>query len=194
MRQRFGWLLALSVLLWSPAAQAATYTIDPDHTTVSFKVRHLFSKVPGTFNDFSGQFVYEPGHPEQWKAEAAIKAASVDTRVEARDKHLRTADFFDVERFPDITFTSTQVTDATATSAKLHGLLTLHGVQQPIVLDVAMLGEGKDPWGNVRAGFTATTTIRRTAFGLTWNKIVEAGQALVGEEVEIVLEVEGLKQ
>lgn len=180
------------MLLVAPQASATTYAIDQAHTTVSFRVRHLFSYVQSTFNEFEGAFEYVPGQPGQWKAQALIQAASIDTRVEKRDAHLRSKDFFDVERYPTITFTSTGVTDATETTAKLQGLLTIHGVEQPVTLDLVIHGEGKDPWGNVRSGFTATTTLDRKAFGLTWNEALETGQLLVGEEVEITLEVEGI--
>ena len=187
-------LLLAATLISAPSASATVYTIDKDHTTVGFKIRHLFSKVSGTFDDYAGQFTYVPGKPEEWTAEATIQAASLNTRVAPRDKHLRSADFFDVERYPTITFKSTKVADATAAGAKLHGLLSIHGVEQPVVLDLEIHGEAKDPWGNVRSGFTASTTINRTDFGLTWNEVVETGQLLVGEDVEITLEVEGLKQ
>ena len=182
------------MLLVAPQASATTYAIDQAHTTVSFRIRHLFSYVQGTFNEFEGTFEYVPGQPGQWKAQAVIQAASIDTRVEKRDAHLRSKDFFDVERYPTLTFTSTGVTDATETTAKLQGLLAIHGVEQPVTLDLVIHGEGKDPWGNVRSGFTATTTIDRKAFGLTWNEALETGQLLVGEEVEITLEVEGIAQ
>jgi len=193
-RYQFGMVMLAGVLLWCGAspAWATTYAIDKDHTTVGFKIRHLFSKVDGTFNQFEGQFEFAPGAPDGWNAQATIQAASIDTRVEQRDTHLRSADFFEVETYPTITFKSTQVTDATPTSAKLHGLLMIHGVEKPVILDVAIHGEGKDPWGNMRSGFTGTTTINRKDFGLTWNKALETGQLLVGEEVEITLEVEGL--
>ena len=192
IRQRFAVLGLIGWFLVAPSAWATSYAIDPDHTTVSFKIRHLFSKVEGTFNTLDGSFDYVPEHPEQWKAQATIQAASIDTRVEKRDNHLRSKDFFEVETYPTITFTSTEVTATTPTSAKLHGLLAIHGVEKPVVLDVAVHGEGKDPWGNLRSGFTATTTISRKDFGLNWNKILEGGQLLVGEDVEITLEVEGV--
>ena len=114
--------------------------------------------------------------------------------MEPRDKHLRSPDFFDAEQYPTLTFTSTQVTDVAPTSAKLHGELTIHGVTKPVVFDLTIHGEGKDPWGNLRSGFTATTTINRKDFGLTWNQALETGQLLVGEEVVITLEVEGIAQ
>ncbi len=192
MRRRIAVALAVGLWVSAPAAWAATYTIDPDHSTASFKIRHLFSKVEGLFRTFEGTVEYEPGHPEQWKTQATIQTASIDTRVEQRDKHLRSTDFFDAEQYPTITFRSTEVTDATPTNAKLHGLLTIHGVEKPVVLDLTLRGVGKDPWGNVRAGFTATTMINRKEFGLTWNQTLETGQLLVGEEVEITLEIEGI--
>ncbi len=194
MRHRVtaGFML-LSLLVAAPA-WATTYKIDPDHSTVGFKIRHLFSNVQGAFDQYDGSFVYAPGHPEQWSATATMQAASIDTKVSERDKHLRSKDFFDVATYPTLTFKSTQVTDATDTGAKLHGLLTIHGVEKPVVLDLTIHGEGKDPWGNVRAGFTATTTINRKDFGVIWNKALETGQLLVGEEVEITLEIEGIAQ
>ena len=201
MRQPFlGTLMAITLLAGPRAAGAAEYKIDKDHSTVGFSVRHLFSKVSGSFNDFEGAFTYVPGQPEQWKAEATIQAASVDTNQSKRDDHLRSADFFDVQQFPAITFKSTNVTDvtlasvATPGSAKLHGDLTMHGVTKPVVLAVTILGEGKDPWGNTRAGFTGTTRINRKDFGIVWNQALDTGQLLVGDDVDITLNVEGIAQ
>ena len=178
----------------SSSAWAATYTVDADHTAIGFTIRHLLSNVQGTFDAFEAAFEYVPEHPEQWKANATIQATSINTRVSKRDTHLRSKDFFDVETYPTITFTSTEVTDVTPTSAKLHGLLTIHGVEKPVVLDVQLHGEAKDPWGHIRAGVTARTRINRKEFGLTWNKALETGQLLVGEEVDVTLEVEGIRQ
>ena len=194
MRRRVMVGCALLSLLIATPAWATTYKIDTDHSTVGFTIRHLFSNVQGAFDQYEGRFVYVPGQPEQWSATATIQTASINTKVEQRDHHLRSKDFFEVATYPTITFKSTGVTDATATGAKLQGLLTIHGVEQPVVLDLRMHGEGKDPWGNVRSGLTATTTINRKDFGLTWNKAVETGQLLVGEDVEIVLEIEGIAQ
>ena len=195
MRQGIRGLVLVGVVVCgAPLAWATTYTIDHDHSTVSFRIRHLFAYVRGTFDQFEGTFDYVPGHPEQGQATATIQAASINTRVPDRDKHLRSADFFDVETYPTMTFTSTGVSDATPTSAKLHGLLTIHGVEQPVALDLAIHGEGKDSRGNVRSGFTATTTVNRKDFGVVWNKVVEAGRLLVGDEVEITIEVEGVSK
>lgn len=187
-----GVLVVIACFLPTTPASATTYTIDLDHTTVSFKIRHLFSYVQGWFTAVEGMFDYVPEDPSQWRAQATIHAESIDTRVKQRDEHLRSKDFFDVEQFPTITFKSTEITEATPGSAKLHGLLTIHGVEKPVILDLTIHGEGKDPWGNVRSGFTATTMVHRSDFGLTWNKLVETGQALVGDEVEITLDVEGI--
>lgn len=192
MQRSLRFVTVLGILLCASPAWATVYAIDPDHTTVSFKIRHLFTKVEGTFNEFEGAFTYVPGDPPQWKTNATIQAASIDTRVEKRDQHLRSKDFFSVERYPTLTFVSTEIADVTPTSAKLHGDLTIHGVTKPVVFDLAIHGEGKDPWGNIRSGFTATTTINRKDFGLTWNEILETGQFLVGDDVEITLEVEGI--
>ena len=192
MRSRVGMVALVGGLLLATPAWATTYVIDTDHTTVSFKVRHLFSKVEGTFRQFEGTLDYVSGHPEQWKTSATIQAASIDTRVEKRDTHLRSKDFFEVDTYPTIAFRSTEITDVQGTNAKLHGLLTIHGVEKPVVLDLEIHGEGKDPWGNVRSGFTATTKINRKDFGLNWNQALETGGVLVGDEVEITLEVEGL--
>ena len=190
---RKSWLcVMLSVCLLAPSAWAKTYAIDPDHTTVEFKIRHLLSFVRGNFDTVEGQFDYVPDHAEQWKVTATVPATSINTRVDKRDEHLRSKDFFDVAQFPNLTFTGTSVTDVTATNAKLHGDLTIHGITQPAVFDVEIHGVANDPWGNERAAFTATTTINRKDFGLTWNKALESGQVLVGEEVEITLEVEGI--
>ena len=185
---------AILTLFFTPSVFAATYKIDLDHTSVSFKIRHILSNVQGHFKQFEGVFVYDPEHPETWKVNATIQAASIDTNVAERDKHLRSADFFDVEKYPTITFVSTGVTDVTPTNAKLNGLLTIHGVEKPVTLDLEILGVATDPWKNTRAAFTATTKINRKDFGLTWNQVLEAGKVLVGDEIVITLEVDGLLQ
>lgn len=174
------------------SAFAATYKIDPDHSSVSFTIRHLFSNTKGEFKKFEGTIDYEPGQPETWKTEATIQADSIDTNVAPRDKHLKSADFFDVEKYPTLTFKSTKLTATSDTKATMEGMLTIHGVEKPVTLDVDIHGVGKDPWGNTRAGFTATTQINRKDFGLNWNKTVETGGVLVGDEVKIEIEVEGM--
>ncbi|OIO37900.1 MAG: hypothetical protein AUJ72_03700 [Candidatus Omnitrophica bacterium CG1_02_46_14] len=192
--RRYFVLGILGFLLWPSLSWSAVYNVDVNHTTVSFKVRHLFSKVQGLFNKYEGTIDYEPGKPETWKTSGTIDVKSINTSVPKRDEHLRSPDFFDVEKYPTISFKSTKVTSATDTAAKLEGVMTMHGVEKPIVLDVEIHGVGKDPWGNTRAGFTAITKINRKDFELNWNQTLESGGVLVGEEVEITLEIEGVLQ
>lgn len=191
-------MMGLSILLVSlcrPAvAPGATYKIDPAHTSVSFGIRHLFTTVTGTFKSFEGRIVFDPGNATAAKVEGTIDTASIDTRVEKRDEHLRSADFFDVAKYPKITFVSMQVTDVGADkrTGKVHGNLTIRGITRPVVLEVEYLGAVKDPWGNTRAGFHATTTVNRKDFDLTWNKVLESGGMLVGEEVQITIDAEAI--
>jgi len=189
-------LPALAILMsFGAPALAANYEIDSDHTSIGFTIRHLvISKVKGKFGKFKGNFEYDPQKKENWKANVTIQADSIDTDVKERDKHLRSADFFDVKKFPLITFVTTGVKDVSDSSAKIEGNLTIHGVTKAIVLDVEIGGTATDPWGNKKAAFSASTKINRKDFGLTWNKALEAGGVLVGNEVTINLEVEGLEK
>ncbi|MDD2806611.1 MAG: YceI family protein [Elusimicrobiales bacterium] len=176
-------------------AAAATYKIDEAHSAVTFKVAHMaISKVSGRFDKFSGTIEYTPGDTKTWKTEAVIDAASINTGVEARDKHLRGPDFFDVEKFPTLTFKTVKVTGYKNMKGKLHGELTMHGVTKPVVLDVEGSGPVKDPWGNERMAAVAKTTINRKDFGLGWNQVLETGGLLVGEKIEITLEIEAVKE
>ena len=182
------------LLVFPPAVGATTYKIDPDHTNVSFHVRHLFTSVTGRFEKFEGVIRLDDHDPAKTTVEGSIDAASINTNVARRDNHLRSPDFFDVEKFPKITFKTTSVSDIddAAKASKLHGVLTIHGVEKPVVLEAAFLGSGKDPAGNQRAGFHASTTINRKDFGLNWNKALEAGGFLVGDEVTIDIDAEGV--
>lgn len=184
----------MTVIAVSQTAYAASYDIDLDHSTVGFKIRHLLSNVRGTFDQFSGSFEYEPGKPELWKVEASIQSETINTNVNERDKHLKGADFFDVEKYPVITFKSTQVTLIDDQHAKIEGLLSLHGVEKSVILDVEIHGVATDPWGNVRSAFTATTRINRKDFGLVYNQTLETGNVLIGEEVDLTIEIEGLQK
>ena len=171
---------------------AASYTVDQDHSTVSFKVNHLVSKTQGQFNKFEGTLEYEPGKPETWSAAGTIDVASIDTNVAERDKHLRSPDFFDVEKFPAIEFRTTAVKDATETTAKVEGVMKMHGVEKPVLLDVTIGGVATDPWGNTRAAFTVVTKIARKDFGISWNKTLDKGGLMLGEDVDITLEIEAI--
>jgi len=183
-------ITAMLALLALPAF-ATEYEIDPAHSAVSFKVRHLLSYVNRSFDQFDGRFKYVPDKPEEWSVEAVIKTESVNTKHEQRDNHLKNADFLDVINFPIMTFKSTQVTDYSKGKAKLHGVLSLHGVEKQVVLDLQVFGTDRDPWGNDLAGFSAATVINRKDFGLVWNQVAESGKLLVGDEILITIDVEG---
>lgn len=175
-------------------AWATDYKIDPSHTSVGFKVKHLaISSVPGKFVDVKGSFSFDPAKIESAKAEAEIAVASIDTNEAKRDDHLKSPDFLDSTKFPSISFKSKQIQKVSASEFNAIGDLTIHGVSKPVTLKVTYGGSAKDPWGNERAAFLATTKISRKDFGLTWNKVLETGGLLVGEDVEISLEVEGVK-
>lgn len=189
-------LLLAAGLLTPALAAAKSYKVDADHTTVGFRVRHLFSYIEGRFTQFEGQISFDPQAPEKTVVKGAINVSSIDTAVAKRDQHLRSKDFFDVAKYPTIVFTSEKVTDIDkkAMKAKLHGKLEIHGVAKEVVLDVAFLGEGTDPWGNKKAGFSARGKIKRKEFGLGWNQVLETGALLVGEEVELRIDAEGYAQ
>lgn len=170
------------------------WNIDPSHSTAEFSVRHMMiTNVKGRFGKLSGTVQYDPAHPELTKLEATIDATSIDTRDEKRDAHLRSADFFDVEKFPTLTFTSTEV-KKTGDGFTALGNLTMHGVTKPIVLEIEGPSDAtKDPWGNTRIGASATAKLNRKEWGLNWNAALEAGGVLVGETVKISLEISLVK-
>lgn len=171
----------------------ATWNIDTSHSSVSFAVRHMvFAKVRGRFASWQGALRLDTADLSKSEVEATIEAASIDTGVADRDNHLRSADFFDVEQFPELRFKSTQIEDAGKNKLRLHGELTIHGVTKPVTLDVEYGGQAKDPWGNQRVAFAASTSIDRRDFGLGWNQVLEAGGVLVGEKIEIELEVQAV--
>lgn len=180
-----------SLLFLSVPVHAETYDIDAAHSSVNFRVKHLVSNVKGGFTKFEGSYDFEPGAPKSWKAWAKIDAASINTNNEKRDGHLRTPDFFDVEKCPVIEFKSTMITDLKDNKAKLHGELTMHCVTKPVVLDLEIGGMDKDPWGNLKSGFTASGKLNREDFGIVWNKALESGGILLGKEVEVSLDIEG---
>ena len=174
---------------------ASTWNIDPSHSAIAFSVRHMVvSKTRGRFLKWSGQIRFDPDEPAASSVEVTIDPASLDTAEPQRDAHLRSADFFDVEKFPTASFRSTKVEGLAGDRYRITGNLTLHGVTKAVVLDATYEGSGKDPWGGERAGFVASTSIDRRDFGLEWNKALETGGLLVGEKVELTLEVEAVKQ
>ncbi|HEY7841034.1 MAG TPA: YceI family protein [Gammaproteobacteria bacterium] len=148
---------------------AAQYDVDLSHAFIQFRILHLgYSVLTGRFNQFAGTFEWDKDNPSTAAIEVTVETNSIDSNWAERDKHLRGEDFLHVEKFPKATFKSTKYT-GDAKGGKLEGVLTLHGVSKPIVLDVKAIGEGPDPWGGYRAGFEATTSIKRADFGMTYN-------------------------
>jgi polyisoprenoid-binding protein YceI len=171
-----------------------TYAIDVSHTRLGFAVRHMaVSKVRGGFNTFEGTLQLAE-NPVGSKASLTIDAGSVDTRDETRDGHLRTNDFFDVENHPKWTFTSTSIGTQSPTEWKVDGDLTIRGVTKPVTLDVVLEGVVKDPYGNHRVGFSASTSIDREEFGVAFGAVMEAGGLVVGKKVDIEIELEAVLQ
>ncbi len=167
------------------------WQIDPTHTEVEFSVRHLMiSNVKGRFADVAGSLALDEAHPGNVALDVKIAAATVDTRAEQRDTHLRSPDFFDVEKYPHITFTARRVEGDVYDAFKLHGDLTIRSVTRPVTLDVTLEGRGGDPWGNERLGYSATGKVDRRDFGLTWNQALETGGVAVGHDVKIVINTE----
>lgn len=194
LRTTFFLLILLMGLTAAGPLAAAEFQIDAAHSTVGFQVKHMaISKTNGSFGDFAGTFNFEPGKPETWSCEATIQAASITTNNDKRDEHLRSPDFFDAAEFPTLTFKSTGLTMDDDMEGTLKGDLTIHGVTKAVELDFEVLGTATDPWGNERAGFSASGKINRKDFGLTYNSVMEAGGLMVGEGVKITLEVEGIQ-
>lgn len=187
-------LLTLAVLLsafmGTPALAGQKLEIDPQHSSVGFSVRHLFSRVHGTFREFSGTLEYDENAIEKSKIQVTIQASSVDTNVKNRDEDLRSDRFFDVATFPTLEFFSKKIKKLDGNRFQIFGKLTMHGITRTVVLEAEFLGSGKDPWGNQRFGFHATTTVNRKDFGMEWNEALETGGFLVGEEIEITLDLE----
>ena len=176
------------------AAPATTYTIDPSHTTVEFVARHMmFTKVRGRFAKFAGTLQIPEGSNTPSAIDVTIEAASLDTREEQRDTHLRSADFFDVEKFPQLAFKSTKIA-GDESSFKVTGDLTIRGITKEVTLDAQFEGRGTDPWGGTRVGYSAQTTINRKDWGLNWNAALEAGGVLVGDSIGIELNVQAVAQ
>ncbi len=171
-----------------------TWNIDTTHSSLNFTVRHLvIAKVHGAFAKWSGSISLDGDNLAGSKAQAEVEVASISTNEEKRDAHLRSADFFDAEKFPKLTFVSKKIETSGGKVTKVTGDLSLHGVTKEVTLDVEDLGRAKDPWGNERIAFSATTSLKRTDFGLNWNQALEAGGVLVGEKVDISLEVQAVK-
>jgi polyisoprenoid-binding protein YceI len=192
MKRYITLMIGLFVLAVPVLTYAATWEMDPAHSSFQFKVRHLMvSNVSGDFSKSRGVVMIDEKDITQLRVEVTIDAASVNTGHAQRDEHLRGPDFFDVTKYPTITFVSRKVIKADADRLRVMGDLTIHGVIREITVDVeGPTAEVKDPWGNFRRGATATTKINRKDFGLTWNKVLDGGGLVVGDEVNIYVEVE----
>ena len=184
--------LFFSALVLAAPVQAApqTFEIDPVHSRVEFTIRHMFSKVTGNFGKFRGVINYDATAPASSSVKAEIDAGSIDTNNDRRDSHLKSPDFFDVAKYPTITFTSTKVSSGADGKLKVEGTLSIHGVTKPVVLDAAFLGSGPGLDGVTRAGFEATTKVDRKDYGIVWNKALDQGGTLLGDDVQISLEIE----
>lgn len=170
-----------------------TYTIDNAHSDIGFSVRHMvFAKVRGHFTKWTANLVLNESDVAKSSVDVSIDAASIDTREPQRDGHLRSGDFLDAEKYPKITYKSRRIEGAGGKKYKVTGDLTIHGVTREVPLEVEETGRGKDPWGNHRIGFSARTSIERSAFGLKWNQALETGGVLVADRVDIELDIEAV--
>ena len=183
-----------AVAISASAFAADSFVVDRNHSEANFQVRHLVSRVSGKFDDFSGAIVIDRSKPSDSSVEFTIKTASIDTGVNDRDKHLRSADFFDADKFPGITFKSTSVKPAAKKDTyDVTGTFTMHGVTKTITLPVEFLGFIKDPRGNERAGFTTHITLNRRDYGINWNRALDAGGTLLSDDVDITVNIEAAK-
>jgi len=177
------------------SALGANYAVDAAHTNVGFKVRHILTRLPGQFKVFEGTFSFDAKAPEKTAGRFVAKAASIDTNVEKRDAHLRSQDFFWADKYPDLVLVVKGLTaGAAARQYTTTADITIRGVTKPVTLTIEYLGVEKTPWGGAVASFAAHGTINRKDFGLNWNKALESGGVLVGDEVELLLDVEGVEQ
>ena len=190
------WFLKVAalVVLAVPAFAADIWLVDKSHSDVSFKVRHFVANQKGKFNDFSGTIIADAEKPQNSSVEFVIKTASIDTNDERRDTHLRSADFFDAEKFPEITFRSTKIQPAGKNKFNVTGNLSMHGVTKEIVLPVTYLGSMKQGNGGEKGGFETVVTLNRKDFGVIWNRALDQGGAMLGDDVEVTINLETNKK
>jgi polyisoprenoid-binding protein YceI len=184
---------ALAAAVAAPAWAADAYKVDPNHSEVSFQIRHLVTQVRGKFDKFEGTIQLDPAKPETSSVVFKVEPSSIDTGVADRDKHLRSADFFDVDKFPEISFTSKSIKATGKDQYNVTGTFTMHGVTKEITLPVTFGGTAKDPGGNQRAGFSTETTLNRKDYGIVWNRALDNGGALLGDDVKIAVNLEAVK-
>lgn len=189
-------LLAGVVMLLLPLtvrAEMETYMIDKVHSMANFKIRHLFSKVSGTFADVRGTIWLDRNNLKASRVDATINVHSIDTNHKKRDTHLRSKDFFHVEKYPIMRFVSTKVEVTGESEGVMSGELTMHGVTRAVKLPFKILGFGPDPWGGYRSGFEATTVLKRSDYGINYGLDPKKGGSAVGDEVEVTILIEGIK-
>lgn len=194
MKKNILFIILLAVNVLGVKAQT-TWKTDLAHSKVSFTISHMvISDVTGRFTEFDATLMQSKDDFVDAKLNATIKTKSINTDNEGRDKHLRSADFFDAEKYPEITFVSKSFETTGKNTYKIAGDLTMHGVTKPVVLETKFNGTMNDPWGNTKAGFKATATVKRKEFGIVYNKTLEAGGLLLGEDVEVTINVELAKE
>lgn len=187
-------LVILILGLFSSLTAQSVYKVDVTHSEVGFRVRHLVSRVPGQFRAFEGTVQIDEKHLDRSSVTFSIQAASIDTHLEARDQHLRGADFFDAEHHPLITFRSTKVVDRGQGHLDVYGDLSIRGISKPITIAATSLGAVETPFKDTRAGFEGTVKVNRKDFGMTWNLPLNLGGTVLGDEVDITLALEAIKQ
>jgi polyisoprenoid-binding protein YceI len=185
----------VALVLFAVSAFAAdSFVVDKMHSEANFQVRHLVSRVSGKFDDFAGTISVDEKNPAVSSVEFTIKTPSIDTGVADRDKHLRSADFFDVDKYPDIKFKSTGIKPTSHKNVyDVTGTFTMHGVTKTITLPVEFLGFIKDPRGNTRAGFAAHTVLNRKDYGIIWNRALDNGSTLLSDDVDVTVNIEAAK-
>ena len=187
-------LLVAAAATTAPLFAAEAYTVDKAHSDVSFQIRHFASKVRGSFGDFDGTIQADPAKPEMSSVVFTVKTASIDTNNPDRDKHLRSADFFDAEKQPEITFKSTKIAPAGKDTYTVTGTLTMHGVSREVTLPVTFLGFAKDPGGNQRASFETSIKLNRKDYGINWNKALDAGGFMLSDDVDVTINLETVQK
>ena len=183
-------IVVIALALISQPAFATHFKVDPAHSSVGFQVRHLVSRVDGNFRTFEATYTFDKDKLASFNLQAVAQVDSIDTNNKKRDEHLKSPDFFDAKKFPTISFKSTHLEKQSDTQYKVTGDFTMHGVTKSVTFDVEHLGEAKDPMGTVRGGATATASVNRKDFGIVWNKQLDAGGVMLGEDVKITLNLE----
>jgi polyisoprenoid-binding protein YceI len=187
-------VIALALMLTAGMTRAATWSFDKAHSSVGFSVRHMvISRTTGKFNDFEGVLEFDGENIASGKVELTVRMASIDTDDEKRDGHLKTGDFFDVEKYPTMTFKSTKISNVKGSSFQLIGTLTIKDVSKEVTFDCEFNGTLNDPWGNTRAGFYAETEINRQDFNVSFSQTLDSGGLIVGDNVTIKLEIEAIQ-